>query len=140
MEPVSTTASFLTVLGAAGSTCKTLHNLILDLKDADHDIRLQCKKLRCLRTTITCLLQVCDRVSADFQLEPHLYGVDEFIHDIDVISAKLEKRRNSIGDGAVNRAMESCRWLLFDRTLKKFFDNLEHYNMIISHALWAAQL
>jgi hypothetical protein len=140
MDPISTSASILTVLSAAGGTCKVLYNLIFELKDTSHDIRSQNRKLQCLNSTITCLLQVCKKLPKEFQLATHLQGVEEFAHDVSFIDAKIQKRRDSLGRGKIVRVKASCKWLLFDRHLRKFFDNLEHYNIIFSYALWAALL
>lgn len=147
MDPISIPASLVTLLAASGSTCRVLHSLILNLKDAPGDIRLQNKKLQCLTGTITCLLQVYNVLSKDAQLkahltelEPHVRGVSDFIQEISSIEAKIQRKKASLSRGRVSHAKESCKWLLFDRQLKKFFDNLEHYNIILSHALWAAQL
>lgn len=140
MDPHLTAASVLTVLGAAGGTCKVLYNLILDLKDAPSDIRRQNKKLQHLHENISCLLQVCNELPTDLQLVTHLNGVHEFFQDMRSISLDLEHKKIGLNHGRAGRVKEICKWLLFDRQLKKFFQNLEHYNIIFSHALWAAQL
>lgn len=140
MDPVSTTASILTVLGAAGSTCKVIYNAILDFKDAPHDIKLQNKKLQCLHGTINCLLHVCKSLPEEFQLASHLMGMDDFIRDISFINVKIQRQSEALDRRKIIRIKESCKWFLFDRELRKFFDNLEHYNMILSHAVSIAQM
>jgi hypothetical protein len=140
MDPISTSASILTLLGAAAGTCKVLYALILDLKDAPKDIRWQNGKLQRLQENITCLLKICDKLPGKLHLAISFDGVQEFIQEINNINVDIEKRRNSLDDGKAARIKGVCKWLLFDRHLRRFFDNLEHYNMIFGHAIAAAQL
>jgi hypothetical protein len=140
MDPISTSASVLTLLGAAGGTCKVLYTLILDLKDAPEDIKRQNRKLQRLQENITCLLQICDKLPGELHLAISFDGVQEFIQELNNINVDIEKRKNSLDRGKATRVKEVCKWLLFDRHLRRFLDNLEHYNTIFGHAIAAAQL
>jgi hypothetical protein len=140
MDPFSASASTLTMLSAAEGTCKALYNLILELNDAPQSIRCQNKKLQHLHENITSLLQLCDELPKETQLVTHLDGIRDFVQDVNRIKLDIEKRSQALDRGKGTRVKEICKWLLFDRYLKQFFHNLEHYNMIFSHALSAAQL
>jgi hypothetical protein len=140
MDPLSASASVLTVLGAAAGTCKVLYDFIIEFKDAPEEIKWQNRKLRRLEENITCLLEVCDKLPKELQLVTHFHGIQEFVQEVNTINVDIERRKDLLGRGKTARVKEICKWLLLDRHLRRFFDNLEHYNTILSHAISAAQL
>ena len=140
MDPLSASASVLTILGAAGGTCKILYDLIVDFKDAPEDMKWQNRKLQRLQENLICLLKTCDKLPNELQLATHFDGMLEFVQQINVINVDIERRTTSLSRGKTARVKEIGKWLLQDRHLKRFFDNLEHYNTILSHAISAAQL
>lgn len=140
MDPLSASASVLTLLGAAGGTCKILYGLIIDFKDAPKEIEWQNKKLQRLLKNITCLLKICDKLPKELELATYFECMQEFVQEINMINVDIERRKISLSRGKTARVKEICKWLLHDRHLRRFFDNLEHYNTILSHAISAAQM
>jgi hypothetical protein len=140
MDPVSATASILTLLGAAGGSCKFLFNFLHDLSDAPHDIQVQNKKLGCLYETLTALSQMYAQLPADFQSHPHLQGkLLEFAQDLGKVRGRIEVKTTALGKGRRHKVQESFKWLFFDRQLKKLFDSLDHWDMVLSQAMMASQ-
>lgn len=141
MEPLGATASILTVLGGAGKTCKFLYDVFHDLADAPHDIRSQSEKLERLDWTIHHLVQAYTKLPQDFQLDPHLQrGILEFTDDIALIRAKVERKVASLKRGRGHVAHESCKWLLFDWQMRRFFGSMDHWDKILTRTTLAAQM
>lgn len=141
MDPLSASASILTILGAAGGSVKFLHQFILDFKDTPTELRSYSSHLECLHCTITCLMQVYDNLPPTFRLDARIAGwAAEFMEETTAVRSILEKKVVSMSEGRGQRVRESLRWMLFDRKVRKFFASLEHWNMIFSHAAAASQM
>ncbi|KAF2014999.1 ankyrin [Aaosphaeria arxii CBS 175.79] len=134
MDPISTSASIITVLTAATGTCKFLYDLILDIKDAPKEIQIQRKKLQHLQVSMEHLLKASARLPKGYQLNSTHHGMVAFMRDIEEIQDYLDRRAQASARRGVSRAKESFKWL-FDRRLRKFFDNLEHYDLIFGQAV-----
>ena len=94
MDPLSASASVLTVLGAAAGTCKVLYDFIIEFKDAPEEIKWQNRKLRRLEENITCLLKVCDKLPKELQLATHFHGIQEFVQEVNTINVDIERRKD----------------------------------------------
>lgn len=140
MDPVSTTASVVTLLGATGGTIKVIYNAISAIVDAPHEIRMQSKSLESFCSTITSLIHVCEQLPEEFPINLNLCGIEEFIDNAKSLEAKLKAKDARIRSGNIGRVREGCRWLLFDRQLKRFFDSLEHWNIVLCQGLWVTQM
>ncbi|KAI4619240.1 uncharacterized protein J4E87_007828 [Alternaria ethzedia] len=90
MDPLSSAASVLTVLGAAGGTCKILYGLVIDFKDAPEEIKWQNRKLQRLLENITCLLKICDTLPKELLLAPNFECMQEFVQEINIINVDIE--------------------------------------------------
>jgi hypothetical protein len=141
MDPFSASASLLTILGAAGSSIKCIHQLVLNFKDAPADIEGYRNHLECLYQTITCLTRVYKTLPPDFQLDARISRcLREFTKETGEVHSKLERKLVSMGESRGHRMRESFRWLLFDRKVKKYFASLEHWNTILSQTAAALQM
>jgi ankyrin repeat protein len=140
MEPISATASVLTLLGAIGGTLKFVYNTIVDISDAPHEIQMQSKKLRSLYGVITCLVQVYENLPAEHTAGLQISGIEDFVHDLGLLKLKLEAKSSKLQNSQAHRIRESCKWLLLDRRMKKFFDSLDEWNIVLTQALWVANI
>jgi hypothetical protein len=143
MDPISFSASLLTLLGAAGGSCKFVYNFILDISDAPSDIHSHTVKLRCLQRTISTLIRVYSHAGLppDLQIDPTLqmYIVD-FVQEIEAIKEKIEERQRSLDRGPARHLWERLKWVSSDRQLHKFYQNLDHWNTIFKQAVDATNL
>ncbi|KAH8725180.1 ankyrin repeat-containing domain protein [Phaeosphaeriaceae sp. PMI808] len=140
MDPVSTTASIITLLGATGGTIKVLYNTLHAIVGAPREIRMQSKTLESFCLTITSLTQVCETLPDNFPLHVNLCGIEEFINEAKKMENRLKTKAARVQCSNIGKLHESCKWLLFDRQLEKFFNSLEHWNIILSQALWVVQI
>lgn len=143
MDPISFTASVLTLLGAAGGSCKFLYNFILDISDAPDEILSQNVKLRGLHQTILNLIRVYDSgdLPPELALDPALrMNILHFIKEIDIIKSKIQSKGNALGKGRVHLLWERVKWLLSDRQLHKFYSSLDNWNMIFTNAVNATEM
>lgn len=141
MDPISASASMLTILSAAGGSVKFIHSFIISLQDAPSELRAHNAQLDCLHRTIAFLEKVCTELPKDFQLDASLHThIVNFTREVNLVRAIVEEKNAMMGKGRGYRIRESFRWLLFDRQLKKFFNSLDHWHTIFSQAISASQL
>ena len=141
MDPISATSSILTLLGAAGGSCKFLFDFLLNLAEAPRDIRTQNERLGCIHETITTLIQTYSQLPSEFQFQPYLKsGLVAFTNKLGKIRAKIETRSTLLQKGRIRSLDESFKWLFYDRKLRKFLASLDEWDMILSQAVMASQL
>lgn len=140
MDPISTAASVITLLGAAAGTIKVIHEAINSIIDAPKDIRTQCERLGCLSITLASVVQTCKQLPDDCQLDLELCGISELVKDAISLEGKLKARRTRMIRNSLGRVHESCKWLLFDRQLRRFFESLDQWNTILLQTLGVIQM
>ncbi|CAN9179736.1 unnamed protein product [Alternaria alternata] len=140
MDPVSTIASVITLIGATGGTIKVIHDTITSIKDAPRDIRRQCKRLECLCVTLNSIVRTCQHLPDECEVDVDLCGIEEFIDEARALEANLNARRARVAGKNIARFHESCKWLFSDRQLKRFFESLDQWDTILSQALQVVQM
>jgi hypothetical protein len=140
MDPVSTAASAITLLGATGGTIKVLHEAINTFADAPREIKAQSKSLESFCLTIDSLKLACEQIPNEFPLKLDLCGIKELIAEARSLEARLKAKSVRVTANKFERVREGCKWLLFDQQSKKFFKSLNTWNVILSQALWVAQM
>ncbi|OWY46977.1 ankryin repeat S-palmitoyl transferase [Alternaria alternata] len=140
MDPVSTIASVITLIGATGGTIKVIHDTITSIKDAPKDIRRQCKRLECLCVTLNSIVRTCQHLPDECEVDVDLCGIEEFIDEARALEANLNARRARVAGKNIARFHESCKWLFSDRQLKRFFESLDQWDTILSQALQVVQI
>lgn len=142
MDPVSVSASVITLLAAAGGSCKFLHTFVLDITDAPQEIRKQNEILKCLTHTLMYLSQVCGEISENFCSESGLpEWITRFNTEVSSTRDRIEAKATSLARGRYIRRMQcNFRWITFDRHLRKFYGSLEHWNIVFSQGCSALQL
>ncbi|KAA8620506.1 hypothetical protein PtrSN002B_010282 [Pyrenophora tritici-repentis] len=140
MDPISTAASVVTLLGAAAGTIKVIHDTINSIIDAPKDIQRQSERLRCLSITLAGVVQTCKQLPDDCQLNLELCGIDGFIQDAILLEVQLKARGTRMIGSSLGKVHESCKWLLFDRQLKRFFESLDQWNTILLQTLGVIQM
>lgn len=143
MDPISFSASILTLLGAAGGSCNFIYRFILDISDAPADIHSHSVKLRCLHHTISNLIRVYEHTDLplDLHMDPMLrVHIVDFVDEIGKIKAKIESKGRMLEKGRTHHIWARLKWLSSDRQLHKFYDSLDHWNTIFSQAVSVTKL
>ena len=140
MDPISTAASVLTLLGAAAGTIKFIHDTINSIINAPDDIKRQSERLGYLSITLVSVVHACEQLPDDCQLNVELRGIGELIKNAKSLKAKLITRENRIEKNNFGKVYESCRWLLADRQFKRFFESLDQWNTILLQTLGVIQV
>ena len=142
MEPLSATASVLTLLAAAGSSCGFLHTFVVNIADAPQDIKRQNETLRCLQHTLMHLSQIYSNIPENHRMETPVHDwISNFAPEVSSIRSKVEGRAKSLQKGhRIRRIQESLRWIMFDRHLRKFYESLDHWNAVFQQACAAVQM
>jgi hypothetical protein len=140
MEPISTAASVLTLLGATSGTIKVVYDAINTFVDAPREIKTQSKSMESFCLTIDTLIHVCEQIPSEFPLKLNLCGIEDLVEDARLLDTKLKAKSVRVTATKIGRVREGCEWMLFDKQTKKFFKSLGTWNIILSQALWAAQM
>ncbi|KAF7674549.1 hypothetical protein GT037_007309 [Alternaria burnsii] len=140
MDPISTAASVLTLLGAAAGTIKFIHDKINSIVDAPDDIKRQSERLGHLSITLASVVHACEQLPDDCQLTVELRGIGELIEVAKSLKAKLITRESRMKKNNFDKIYESCKWLLADRQIKRFFDSLDQWNTILLQTLGVIQV
>jgi hypothetical protein len=138
MEPVSFTASVLTLLAAAGGSCKFLYNFVLDVSDAPSEIYSQNSKLSSLHRTFLGLIQIYEspELPPELQLDSDLHkNLLRFIDAIDAFKTKIQRRGRRLDRNRRHHAWERLIWLSSDRELHKFYSSLDNWDIIFRNAV-----
>ncbi|RYN49030.1 hypothetical protein AA0114_g6842 [Alternaria tenuissima] len=141
MDPISFTASLLTLITVAGQSCKVISEFVLDIHDAPKDIYAQSIKLQSLQQSFDYLLSVFSALPPDLQLDTVFQqNLVSFTQEIDGFTAKVKEMGIRMGQGRVQHAWERVKWLASDRDLKRFNQSLDHWDRVFAAAAAAAQL
>jgi hypothetical protein len=140
MDPVSAAASFITLLGATGRTIKVVYDAINTYADAPREIKAQSKILESFCLTIDSLKFACEQIPNEFPLKLDLCGIEELIAEAQSLEARLKVKSARVTANKSGRMREGCKWLLFDQQSKRFFKSLDTWNIVLSQALWVAQM
>jgi hypothetical protein len=141
MDPISFTASLLTLITAAGQSCKVISEFVLDIHDAPKDIHAQSNKLQCLQQSFRHLFGVFIALPPDLQLDTVLQqNLVSFTQEIDSFTTKVQGMGIRLDQGRVQHAWERVKWLASDRDLKRFNQSLDHWDRVFAAAATAAQL
>lgn len=140
MDPISTAASIITLFGAAGATFRAIHDLINDISEAHQEIKAQCQIIGSFCLTLTNLLQFCANLPDEFPLDLDLCGVQEFISKAENMEAQLKAKLENAKGNRARKFRESCKWLLFDRSLDRFMRSLSRWNDVLTQALLITQM
>lgn len=141
MEPVGATASMLTLLAAAGQSCKFLYTLSVDLSEAPKDIQNQAVKLQSFDLTVQQLLKAYEKLPPEFEVDARLRAeIARFESEVTSMRIKIERKLDASRQSRKHQFRESCKWLLFDRQMTKFLQSADHWSLIMSHAAMTAQM
>jgi hypothetical protein len=141
MEPIGLAASILTLLTAAGESCKFLHHVYVDLREAPQGMRTQATKLQCFALSIHQSIDTYKKLPKEFEIDLRLRDeIEQFEREISAMKVKIESRLDASNQGRRQRAKQSCKWLLFDREMNKFLQSVDHWSNIMSQVTAVAQL
>jgi hypothetical protein len=140
MDPISTAASVITLLGAAAGTIKVVHDTINSIIDAPNDIKRQSERLGHISITLASVVHACEQLPDDCHLDLELRGIGELIEDAKLLEAKLNTRGTRMMRNNFSKIHGSCKWLLADRQFKRFFESLDQWNTILLQTLGVIQL
>ncbi|KAH6642480.1 hypothetical protein C7974DRAFT_409034 [Boeremia exigua] len=143
MEPVSSVASILTLLAAAGSTCDFVYNFMLNIREVPEEIHSQAIKLRCLHQSIAALLAIYSHraISPDLQLG-HIFenSFREFLLEVKDLENRIQKSSTLVKSSRTQRVWERLTWLSSDRQLRKFYNSLDDWVRIFSMEVQTTQM
>jgi hypothetical protein len=143
MDPVSFSASILTLLITAGNSCQRIHDLMVGISDAPYEIHSQTAKVRCLHQTISNLIRVYDLpdLPPDLKMDSVLrVHIEDFLFEIERINSKVQSKGQMLQKSRGQNIWARVKWLLSDRQMRKFYESLDRWNAIFSQAVSATHL
>lgn len=141
MDPVSVTASIISITDFACKSCQALLSFFRGISKAKKDILKFCRTLQSLDSTLQCIRSLC--VNPDIQ--PHLtenlkLGLDECLSVLEAANKKCQKAQNLLREGRMQSSWARIRWYASaEHWLDDFFVHIQTYHMVFSLELSALQ-
>ena len=137
MDPLSVTASAVTVIGLLSQSCFFVSGFLQNLCDAPVDIKNHHIALRALYAGLRKIQDLHTKNPSIVEFTPEFSAlVLEWLTDFVTIEAKLRVLREKIGEGKGTRAWARVTWSLSsERWLGKFLNRVQTYHAIFSSEL-----
>jgi hypothetical protein len=140
MDPVSAVASIITLLAAAGSSCRFLHDFIHTLAEAPAEMQSQNTRLESLHRAFSNLLQIYSSLPQDTPVDTVLTSrINEFIREISTVKERVVANNVLITPGRRHNIRARFKWLASDHQLQKFLASLQQWNVVFSQEMLAVQ-
>lgn len=142
MDPFSTTANAIAVIGITCKTCQSLYYFFSEISDAPKDVRQHFQALQSLGSVLS-NIQV---LFAHSEVQPHVSVefkacLRECIADVHTVETKVCKVNSSFQKGRLHRTWARLKWSSStDHWLGKFFDRIQTYHTIFSLELITIQV
>ena len=134
MEPLSATASVISVVGLLSQSCGFVATFFRGISDAPVDIKRHRVVLQGLDTTVRELHTRCRENASTITLSPAFSNLlAECMADFATIETKLRQAEESCGKGYRRRIWGRMKWSLSsEHWLGKFLRRLQQYCAVIS--------
>lgn len=137
-EPLSTTASVLTVVGFAAESSKTVFKFFRGIASMPANVHESLLVLKSLYITMTNLQQSGTKLDPKYKFSPHFcHRLNECLNDLKTFETKIAKIDARFGvkkscnrnwDGKARRSWERVRWLLIgEQETEKFLQKVKLY-------------
>lgn len=142
MDPVSATASMITLVEVACKSCHALHDFFRGISEAPDDIKQYCAILRSLKSTFQCMRSLI----ADPTVGQHLLrnvgtSLEECSVDLQSVDAKCRKAQEAMQRGKVRNSVTRIGWYLSgEHSLEKFFARIQRWYTIFSLEMSSLQM
>ena len=142
MDPISATASMITIVEVACKSCHALHDFLRGISEAPDDIKQHRATLRSLKSTLHCMQSLI----ADPTVGQHLLrnvgtSLEECSMDLQSVDAKCRKAQGAMQRGKMRNGVTRVRWYLSgEHSLEKFFARLQRWYTIFSLEMSTIQM
>ena len=142
MEPLSITASVVTLLAVACTSCQSIHSFLGGFADAPHDIKRNCAALQSLKSTLHCI----QSLPAEFEIGQYFTEnlkarLEECMTDLCVVETRVHKAQGQIRKGKLRKTWMRLRWSVSDEHwLGRFFARVQTYQTVFALELMMLQM
>jgi len=141
MDPVSISASLVTLLAAGAASCRFVYEFVRGISDGPLEINSQAAKLKCLLQSMSDIVDVYTTLSSELNLEPQLeLQIRRAIRDIRATETRIRIKSLKLADSRLQNFRERCLFLSTDRRIKKLYSSLDQWNNIFSQATSTVQM
>lgn len=133
-DPLSVTASTLTVVGFAAQSCQLLSNFFYSFYDAPKDLQHHIAALHALRSTFAGIATLEKEIPDTSCFTPDFcVRLRDCILDFQVTERRLKSLCTHLEEGSVRRIWTRVKWSSIDQTkIKKFLARVESYHATFS--------
>ena len=134
MDPISTTASIISITGLACHSCQALISFFHGISEARGDILHFCSTLQSLDSILQSIKSLC----IDARIKQHItlnltVCLEKCASEVQLVDAKCQKAQKLIQRGPLHSSWARLRWYLSaEHWLKKFFARVQTYHAILS--------
>lgn len=137
-DPLSATASVITVAGVAAQTCEYLYKTVRCLSDAPKEVRRHVVALQALQSTLTGIAALeKDIPNPGIFTEEFKIRLRECISDLQAMEQHAKPFQQQFDEGTARRTWAKVRWSSVDHKyrLKKYLARIESHYAILSLGL-----
>ena len=137
MDPLSATASAITVVGLLSQSCLFVFDFLRNISDATFVIKNHYLALQALHADLRKIQDLHTKSPSLIELTPQFsILLPEILADFTTIEAKLRKIRAKLGQGKGTKAWAKVTWSLSsEQWLHKFLGRVQTYHAIFSSEL-----
>ena len=137
MDPLSATASAVTVVGLLSQSCLFVFDFLRNFSDASFVIKNHYLALQALHADLRKIQDLHTKNPSLVELTPQFSVlIPEMLADFTTVEAKLRKIRGKLGEGKGTKAWARVTWSLSsEQWLDKFLSRVQTYHAIFSSEL-----
>ena len=137
MDPLSVTASAVTVAGLLSQSCLFVSDFLRNFSDASFDIKNHHLALQALHADLRKIQDLHTKNPSIVELTPEFSVlVPEMLADFTTVEAKLRKIRGKLRESKGSKAWARLTWSLSsEQWLEKFLSRVHTYHAIFSSEL-----
>lgn len=129
MDPLSSTASTIAIIGFAGRTCQYLYEFLNTVSHAPKEIQQHASMLKALSSTLAAIENLSQHLPADVALSSEFcVQLSECMTDFRVAEDKMKKLNERLDKGHMRRTWARVRWFTSDQYLRSFFARMQVYH------------
>jgi hypothetical protein len=140
-ELIGVLASILTLLAAAGQSCKFFYDKYVGFSDVPEDVQRIATRLYFLHSTIRQLIEAYKKLPKNFIIDTQLQNsVAQFDCEVRSMSLEIEGILKAMSQGKGEQLQERCKRMLYHKQMNKFHHSVDYWSSVMTHAVMAAQL
>lgn len=142
MDPLSVTASVLTLVAAAGQSCKFVSSLVRQVNGAQDEIKKQCLVIDALSTTFVKMGTLLGTLPGTVQASSEIVrSLEDFVKEVRAIEVLAHDSNQLVGGRNGQSLCARVKWVLIgEKRWERFIKDLVIWNTVFSNELKMIQM